>query len=81
MDGDNKTYLQKITEMMAKNHFADVSKKLLRGVETPLFSNLCIRDKRTDFEKAFDKEKAHVKNEYWKRLKGIFFGLKKKYHN
>lgn len=41
------------------------------------FSNLDVRDKRTDFEKAFNKEKAHVENEYWKRLKGIFFWIRK----
>lgn len=46
-----------------------------------VFSNLDIRDKRTDFEKAFDRGKAHIENEYWKQLKGILFGLEKQYHN
>ena len=45
-----------------------------------IFSNLGVRDKRTDFEKAFDKEKAHIENEYWKQFKSILFGLEKKYH-
>lgn len=44
-----------------------------------VFSNLGVRDKRTDFEKTFDKEKAHVKNEYWKQVKSILYALEKYY--
>ena len=44
-----------------------------------VFSNIGVRDKRTDFEKTFDKKKAHIKNEYWKQIKGIIFSLERKY--
>lgn len=45
-----------------------------------VFSQFGIKDKGTDFKKTFDKEKAHIENEYLKRLKGILFSLEKKYY-
>ena len=45
-----------------------------------IFSNLGVRDKRTGFEKTFDKKKAHIENEYRKQIKNIIFGLERKYY-
>ena len=44
-----------------------------------VFSRLEIKDKRTDFEKAFDSKKVHIENEYWKQVKSILCDLEKTY--